>query len=579
MYMVNKVGEFLNLDTNHIIKPYKGVNGYFMITFKINNKESKILIHRVASSTFLINPNFEVYKIVNHKDHNPLNTNLSNLEWTTSCENNNKSNGNLKKMNENKYMEYIALNDDGSEAFRITRLNNRGYSADAITTAIKSNYKYKGYKWKKSRLSKKEQLLIHIGYSGNINDYEWEEHPLYPEFFVCKSMGFVKHLGRLICSLDKYGYITTSINGKWMFVHRIIMEAELGRKLEENEVVDHIDNDSTNNKISNLRLTTQLGNMNNEITVSKLSTKIILTDLYGDFIMYDTAQKISSFIGEEFNFDLSSLLNNNFHGSRGKEGANTYICFKFGELDQLYNRLKKVIYVLKNDKLIGAYKSRQDAIINKCIPGISYENIDKFIEEDNYKNLGVKIITGEESIKMLLSTNHITARDFKPELEILNKKANIVKLVKNISNNLSVCSLKKPMKEFNLFGDFLKEHTIFESASMFKGSSLVSRSKLLTHIGHLWCYSGEENKIIEDMKYVIYKVDENGDLIKGFTDILRMNKSQIYKNYVNTGMLAPDGFYYQQGIDFIEPDPDNIDLIPKRPILKWTPKNNKDDIS
>ena len=42
-------------------------------------------------------------------------------------------------------------------------------------------------------------------------------------------------------------------------------------------------------------------------------------------------------------------------------------------------------------------------------------------------------------------------------------------------------------------------------------------------------------------------------------------------------MVAPDGFYYQQGIDFIAPDPDNIDLIPKRPILKWKDraKNNQ----
>lgn len=59
-------------------------------------------------------------------------------------------------------------------------------------------------------------------------------------------------------------------------------------------------------------------------------------------------------------------------------------------------------------------------------------------------------------------------------------------------------------------------------------------------------------------------------------------KYQEAKKYLNTGMLAPDGFYYQQGIDFIEPDPNNVDLIPKRPILKWTPKNkrnNRNDIS
>ena len=44
------------------------------------------------------------------------------------------------------------------------------------------------------------------------------------------------------------------IKGKTKQVHRLVMEKELGRKLETHEVVHHIDRDKANNKIENLEL-------------------------------------------------------------------------------------------------------------------------------------------------------------------------------------------------------------------------------------------------------------------------------------------------------------------------------------
>lgn len=38
----------------------------------------------------------------------------------------------------------------------------------------------------------------------------------------------------------------------WVYEHIVIMERELGRKLESNEVVHHLDGDRTNNRIENL---------------------------------------------------------------------------------------------------------------------------------------------------------------------------------------------------------------------------------------------------------------------------------------------------------------------------------------
>ena len=200
-YWINKKGEVKNIETGHVLKPYKGNNGYYFIgLYKI-----KVLLHRLVAFTFLINPDNSIYSAVNHKDHNTSNNHLSNLEWVTICENNNRENGKISKISDDKLMQYIALNDDGSEAFRITRKDNKGYCADAITTSIRSGYKYKGYYWKKSRLNKKEKLLSLLNYTGNLNDYKWIKHPLYEDLFVCRE-GFVSRYGRIIGSIDKYGY-------------------------------------------------------------------------------------------------------------------------------------------------------------------------------------------------------------------------------------------------------------------------------------------------------------------------------------------------------------------------------------
>ena len=54
---------------------------------------------------------------------------------------------------------------------------------------------------------------------------------------------------------NKYTYKT--LNGKKNRLHRHIMEAHVGRKLESHEHVYHIDGDPNNNDIANLILITK----------------------------------------------------------------------------------------------------------------------------------------------------------------------------------------------------------------------------------------------------------------------------------------------------------------------------------
>jgi hypothetical protein len=52
----------------------------------------------------------------------------------------------------------------------------------------------------------------------------------------------------------KDGYVTIRIDGKHVYEHRVIMEKELGRKLQRHESVHHINGKRNDNRPENLEL-------------------------------------------------------------------------------------------------------------------------------------------------------------------------------------------------------------------------------------------------------------------------------------------------------------------------------------
>lgn len=139
-----------------------------------------------------------------------------------------------------------------------------------------------------------------------------------------------------------------------------------------------------------------------------------------------------------------------------------------------------------------------------------------------------------------------------------------------------------PCSCFDLTGKLIKTFPASTLATEFFSSSSSLINKCCRNISRisnelLWCFFGEEEKIIEDISYNYYKFN-NGELIKSSISLRNLTNSKNtndvnkYKKYLNTGMPAPDGYYYQQG----DPknmlyDLDNTSYVKKREELKWKP--------
>jgi len=91
-YEVSNLGRVRSLSYNgtgeiKFLKQSTNKRGYKRVGLCKNGKMKNCYVHRLVAITFIPNPNN--HKEVNHKDENPANNNVNNLEWCTSEYNNN----------------------------------------------------------------------------------------------------------------------------------------------------------------------------------------------------------------------------------------------------------------------------------------------------------------------------------------------------------------------------------------------------------------------------------------------------------------------------------------------------------
>lgn len=82
-YLVSNTGEVKGVKTGKIRKKNINHEGYYFVSVSLGSRKNKpyVKIHRAVAETFIDNPDH--LPVINHKDGNKLNNNVSNLEFCT----------------------------------------------------------------------------------------------------------------------------------------------------------------------------------------------------------------------------------------------------------------------------------------------------------------------------------------------------------------------------------------------------------------------------------------------------------------------------------------------------------------
>ena len=150
LYEVSNWGRVKSLNYNHsgkekILKPVTYKSGYLYVVLSKNNKRKHFLIHRLVAEAFI--PNTDNLPQVNHKDENPLNNVVSNLEWCTSSYNINYGTRNEKISK--KVLQYDLEGNFIREWVSTRECGRNGYNYSSVAACCRGKRKkYKGFIFK-----------------------------------------------------------------------------------------------------------------------------------------------------------------------------------------------------------------------------------------------------------------------------------------------------------------------------------------------------------------------------------------------------------------------------------------------
>ena len=138
-------GNQLRKVQGRILKPVVNRTGYLYVHFSARLGGHHVFIHRMVAGAFLPNPHN--YPHVNHKDENPANNTLRNLEWCTAKYNTNYGTGiRRRSLTQSRAvvqydinMNKIKIHDGLQAAGRATNIDAR-----TICSCCKGKRKYAG---------------------------------------------------------------------------------------------------------------------------------------------------------------------------------------------------------------------------------------------------------------------------------------------------------------------------------------------------------------------------------------------------------------------------------------------------
>lgn len=336
-YEISSFGNVKNKLTNYIFKPSLKSGYYCIGIINDENKNSAMKIHRLVALTFIPNP--ENKYTVNHKDHNKLNNNVNNLEWSTMTEQNIHRRKPTKEiqslMSSRKVWRINKDTDEKIELYNTIMLASKWIFDNKLTTVKDfnggNNIKTKISAVCQKRYGRQTSFGYKWEYENNFNKYENEIWKDIPTELINNKKGKISNYGRFqnqkgrVCEGVKHlsGYLWAYINGKSYLLHRLVAKVFIPNP-ENKEQVNHIDGNKENAMVSNLEWCTNIENQIHKVEsgLSNVTKKIIQYDLNLNKLREFTSQKEASI---ELNIYCTSISKN----CLGKQKTAGGFIFKF----------------------------------------------------------------------------------------------------------------------------------------------------------------------------------------------------------------------------------------------------------
>ena len=148
LYQVNELGQIWSIKNKKYLKQTLCKNGYLYVGLHKNKIRKNMLVHRIVAEAFLPNPNN--LPEVNHKDENPQNNSVNNLEWCDSRYNKNYGTRTQKhKLLVSKpVLQYTLDGELVREWISATEAGRNGFTQSLINNCCLGKAKtHKGFKW------------------------------------------------------------------------------------------------------------------------------------------------------------------------------------------------------------------------------------------------------------------------------------------------------------------------------------------------------------------------------------------------------------------------------------------------
>jgi len=261
-YLISDHGDVFSCIYNCMIKASKTKLEYYQMKLQKNKKQINKYIHVLVYETFIgkKNENF----VIDHINRNKLDNKLTNLREVSKSDN---AKNCVKKLNTNKIILQYSLNNKLIKIWYkledIIKTNN--YSNKKIMDCL-CNKKENAYNyiWKYEKKLNQKTVDKYFKPVKTNGDIDFSHYKINKNGDIINNKNII-----IIPSTNKnYKCINLSVNKqiKSFKIHRLVALTFLDKQKNKN-IVNHLDNNSLNNHVSNLEWTTNKGNSEHGIGI------------------------------------------------------------------------------------------------------------------------------------------------------------------------------------------------------------------------------------------------------------------------------------------------------------------------